>query len=189
MLTKTRLIAPALILAMGAVFTACDGVGSDSETAAERSGQRGGGIAPVVGHGTLTWGDVAYPFDVNRCRFQREVDPTLGWTLIGSAETADGDSLAILVSRDSVFGNTMLSHSASVTFTPRGAEGVVYTSGRSHDGEQWCCGPDVDGPLVRIDGNRMEVVWSMFEPFIPASARGTIDPALIRGRIEAVCDA
>jgi hypothetical protein len=189
MMTKTRLIAPVLILVMGAVFTACDGAGSDSEPAAESSGQRDGGIAPVVGHGTLTWGDEAYPFDVNRCRFQREADPALGWALIGSAETADGDSLAILVSRDSILGNTMLSHSASVTFTPRGAEGVVYSSGRTHDGDQWCCGPDVEGPLVRIEGSRMEVIPSMFEPFIPVSARGTIDPTLIRGRIEAMCDA
>lgn len=135
--------------------SAVEPVDSDSVPATPRRAVR-----EPIGEGSLTLGDRDYPLLVRRCNLEGD---THDYTLIADSLRDDGQEMAVTVSRSMVFGGTLLTHTVSVAWTRADGTIALYGAGRNFDGEQWCCGEEADGPLVLIDGNRLEAAATFRE--------------------------
>lgn len=116
-----------------------------------------GPLAAQADRGTFVLDGKTYAFTVLSCDLVNDLASRSTYTLYGRGKTPAGENFEVFVTRTSVDG--IVSHGATVRLTNAQGTRMISRAARSHVSDAWVdgVGDPVDGPLVRVEGNRIRV--------------------------------
>lgn len=173
------IVAVAGLVISGVVACGSGDAGSDQAAADFQAHELPTRDDASAGGGTLVVGDARYEFSNRVCDFSGETDGAYQ-TLVGRGTRDDGEQFDLFVERNEISG--ILSHGINVQVGDwLQGDGYVMTADRARHGGSWlgAQGEAPDGPLVRIQGDRLRAEGL----FVVDNG----DPEPIPGVLEATC--
>lgn len=116
-----------------------------------------GPLAAQQNKGTFVLDGKTYPFSVLSCDLVHDLESRSTYTLYGRGRSPAGENFEVFVTRTNVDG--IVSHGATVRVTGTRGARMISRAARSHVSDAWVdgVGDPADGPLVRVEGNRIRV--------------------------------